>query len=235
MFDCPSIALIVLAYNEEESLPALLDESVTWLEANVPTWELLVVDDGSTDGTRQVAAEWAARHAQVRLLTHDTNRGMGAGTKTGIRAAQSEYFSIIAGDGQHPPSALGAMIPALSEADIVTTTHIEQRETHRRLLSWGFRKAMQWACGIDFTQEGLFLFPTRIAVEQIGLDAVPPDTFFFSFELIARALRLGYSSAVRPIHVRRRQHGASKVAGAQKIRRIFSEIRDFRRRLQAER
>ena len=233
MIETPSISVIVLAYNEEENLPGMLDESVTWLSEHVQDWELLVVDDGSTDGTQAVARQWAAKDSRVRVLVHETNRGMGAGMRTGIGAATREYFSIIAGDGQHPTPELGRMIDGLAEADIVTTVHENQREMSRRVLSWGFRRAMKWACGIDFVMEGIYLFPRRVAVEEIGLDRIESDTFFFSFEMIARALHRGHTYVVRPMVVRPRVHGESKVAGSKRILRIFGEIRSFRRRLRA--
>ena len=232
--DCPSIAVVVLAFNEELNLPAFLDESIEFLEARVPVWEIVIVDDGSSDGTRAVAEGYAERYETVQVQVHETNKGMGAGMKTGIAAATADYFTIIAGDGQHPTPELEVLIPGLAEADIVTTYHSNQRETSRRVLSWGFRRAMKWACGIDFTMEGIYLFPRRVAVEEIGLENVPPDTFFFSFELIARALRKGYTWTVRPLLVRRREHGESKVASRARIQRIMKEISDFRVRLKAE-
>jgi len=234
VLDCPSVAVIVLAYNEEENLPAMLQESVDFLTARVREWEILVVDDGSSDGTLRVAQRFAEADHRVRVLTHSTNRGMGAGMKTGIAAATADYFTIIAGDGQHPTPELEVLLPGLKEADIVTTFHSNQRELQRRVLSFGFRRAMQWACGINFTMEGIYLFPRRVAVEEIGLDTIPGDTFFFSFELIARALRRGYSVTVRPMIVRPRAHGVSKVASTQRIKRIAREIYGFRTRLKSE-
>ena len=235
MFECPSITVIVLAFNEEENLPKMLRESVDWLRDHVPVWEIVVVDDGSKDGTRAVADSFATDDALIKVISHETNRGMGAGMKTGITLATSDYFTIIAGDGQHPTPELAVLIPGLDEAEIVTTYHSNARELHRRVLSWGFRRAMKWACGIDFTLEGIYLFPRRVAVDEIGLENVPPDTFFFSFELIARALQRGHTLTVRPMIVRRREHGTSKVVSVSRIKRIGGEILDFRRRLRQPR
>ncbi len=235
MMDAPSITVVILAFNEAESLPQMMHDSVHWLRNNMPDWEIIVVDDGSTDDTRIIAEKWAHEEARVRVFSHETNRGMGAGMKTGISAVKTDYFTIIAGDGQHPTSELGRMVGGLADADIVTTYHENQRELFRRVLSWGFRRAMKWACGIEFVLEGIYLFPTRVAVEEIGLDVIPADTFFFSFELIARALRRGYTVGVRPMKVLPRKHGQSKVAGTRRILRIAGEIRGFRSRLRIDR
>ena len=159
MLDCPSVAVIVLAFNEEENLPFMLQESIDFLQARVPEWEIVIVDDGSSDNTRVVAQTFADADDRVRVFSHSTNRGMGAGMKTGIAAATADYFTIIAGDGQHPTPELEVLLPGLAEADIVTTYHSNQREAVRRVLSFGFRRAMQWACGINFTLEGIYLFP----------------------------------------------------------------------------
>ena len=234
MLAAPSISVIILAFNEQESLPPMLDESLAWLHANLADWELLVVDDGSSDNTRAVAEGYASRDEHVRVLVHAKNSGMGAGMKTGIRAATKDYFTIIAGDGQHPTFELAKMIPGLADAEVVTTFHENQREPHRRALSWGFRKAMQLACGIDFVLEGIYLFPRKVAVDEIGLDRVQPNTFFFSFELIARALRNGHTLTVRPMIVRPRRFGQSKVANVRRIGRVFGEILEFRGRLRRE-
>ena len=235
VLDCPSVAVIVLAYNEADNLPRMLQESYDFLSTRLSEWELIIIDDGSSDNTRDVACRFAERDERITVHSHATNLGMGAGMKTGIRAANAEYFTIIAGDGQHPTPELEVLLPGLKEADIVTTFHSNQRELQRRILSFGFRRAMQWACGIGFTMEGIYLFPRRVAVDEIGLDTIPGNTFFFSFELIARALRRGYTTTVRPMIVRPREHGVSKVASTRRIRRIASEIYDFRHRLRAER
>jgi dolichol-phosphate mannosyltransferase len=230
----PSVSVIILAYNEAENLAPMLRESLDWLSANLEHWELLVVDDGSTDNTGEVAYEFAAEDARVRVIVHAENRGMGGGMKSGIAVATCDYFTIIAGDGQHATSELARMIPALANADIVTTYHENQRELSRRFLSWGFRRLMQWACGINFVLEGIYLFPRRVAVEEIGLATIPGNTFFFSFELIARALRNGHTLSTCAMKVRRREHGSSKVAGLGKIRQIWGEVFAFRQRLKAE-
>lgn len=87
---------------------------------------------------------------------------------------------------------------------------------------------MKWACGIDFELEGIYFFSRCVAVDEIGLENIPNDIFFFFFELIVWVLRVGYSLMVCFMRVRLRQYGQSKVAGSRRILRIWQEIMDFR-------
>jgi len=233
VIEAPGISVILLAFNEAENLPSMMDETLQFLRSNLKDWEVVIVDDGSTDGTLQIAKEKARSDGRIKVVSHGNNRGMGAGMRSGITASTQPYFTIIAGDGQHPAFELERMIPGLAEADIVTTFHENQREWSRRFLSWGFRQMMKQACNIDFVLEGIYLFPRTVAVDEIGLDSIHSQTFFFSFELITHAMKRGYKVAVRPMVVRRREHGDSKVVSTARIRRIFGEIMDFRRRLKA--
>jgi len=106
----------------------------------------------------------------------------------------------------------------------------------RSALSRGFRLYMQLLIGVDFALEGTYLFPVTLARDEIGLDQVAADTFFFSFELIARALQGGHSVADAVISSRpRTDGGASRVANAGRIRRVAAEVLTLRTRLRQER
>ena len=94
---------------------------------------------------------------------------------------------------------------------------------------------MRVVLGVDFRLEGTYLFPVEVARAEIGLDRIGADTFFFSFELIARAIALGYSVTTVTIEPREREHGASKVANLSRIRRVAEELLRFRLRLLRER
>jgi glycosyltransferase involved in cell wall biosynthesis len=105
-----SVALIIPALNEAEALPPVLEEALT-LEC---VGEIIVVDDGSTDGTADVVRKISARDPRVRVISHPSPRGNGAAVKTGLAAeAVSRWAAVLDADGQHPPRLLAEMVKKL--------------------------------------------------------------------------------------------------------------------------
>lgn len=228
----PSLSLVYLCLNEEEALPRTLTEAVTWCEANLHDWEILVVDDGSTDASAAIIRDFSAKQPRVRLLQHATNRGMGAGLRTAIAASTKAYYCMLAADGQIGTAEVGKLFDLLREAPVVTSVYDNRKGPIRLFLSRGFRLYMRTLVGVDFALEGTYLFPVALARDEIGLDNVGADTFFFSFELIARALQRGVAVKTGVISVRPRTDGGpSRVANFKRIQRVAGEVLQLRRRL----
>lgn len=108
-------SILVPAYNEQDAIGGVLDEIQSAMgQVNAP-YELIVVDDGSTDDTRAVCKA----RPEVRVICHDQNRGPGAARTTGVRAARGRYVVMIDADGTYPAEAIPRMIEELSHCDMV--------------------------------------------------------------------------------------------------------------------
>ncbi len=232
----PSLSLIYLCLNEQDALPRTLDEALAFCTRALADFEILVVDDGSTDRSAEVVRQYAAQDARVRLLQHPRNLGMGAGLKTGIAASTKAYFCMLAADGQIPAAEIAKMLPRLMDAPIVLSTYGNRpNNALRTAISRGFRLFMRATIGVDFALEGTYLFPVHIARDEIGLARMGANTFFFSFELIIRAKRLGYTTADSVISsLPRLDGGGSRVANLKQIKRVADEVLKLRDRLSAE-
>jgi dolichyl-phosphate beta-glucosyltransferase len=97
----PRLSIVIPAYNEAKRLPPTLERIVAWCAAQTFPIEIVLVDDGSSDGTRDVAERGLAA-IEHQILVHATNRGKGAGIRTGMTAARGEYVLFTDADLSTP-------------------------------------------------------------------------------------------------------------------------------------
>lgn len=107
------LSIIIPACNEEKGLPGVVDEIKRVMERSGLFFEIIVVDDGSTDKTFD-----AARNAGFTAVRHDENRGYGAAIKTGVKKAAYEHVAIIDADGTYPAEALPELAALCADADM---------------------------------------------------------------------------------------------------------------------
>ncbi len=136
----PTISCVVPAYNEAENLSPLLTVLTATLDELTPRWEVIVVDDGSLDGTVAALAPWLRRPG-VRCLRLSRNFGKEAALTAGIDHATGEVVVLLDADLQHPPQMIATMLDAWRQgADMVTTERASRSDESRRkrLGSWLF-------------------------------------------------------------------------------------------------
>ena len=131
------ISIILPAYQEEQGIAPLLDRIREVMDKLGRPWEVVVVDDGSTDGT---AAR--AREAGSRVISHPYNIGNGAAVKTGIREARGRLIVMMDADGQHDPADIPRLLEQSGAHDMVVGARTKESETslHRDLAN----KAYNW-------------------------------------------------------------------------------------------
>lgn len=215
-----SASVIVLAYNEAENLGPVLRELLEWSASNAPTLEIIVVDDGSTDDSANVARRVLGERGHV--LRHETNLGMGAGLKTGSRAATHEWLTFMPADGQIPPSGLGELLQvADDEVDLVLSRYRDRDDgLARKILSMGVRTLIAIVHGVRLESEGPYLIRRRL-FDPVQLKA---DTFFLNFEVPIRALAAGLRVTHVSMDCRPRRSGESKTAHPGRALRVGKEL-----------
>lgn len=216
-----TLSLVIMAYNEEQALPSVLDETLGFLRQNTRDFEVLVVDDGSTDATAEVVRAAATEEPRIKLLQHERNFGMGRAIRTGYAAASMDYVTQMPADGQVDPQVFGRFLPHLAEADLVLSVYDERGDGPVRwVLTHGYQLVGRLILGArsDFT--GTMVF-RRGLLDEVPLES---DTFFVNLEFPIRCLRRGVPYAVVTFRPRARRAGHSKVANSRRIARVLREM-----------
>lgn len=200
------------AYNEELSI----GNTVREVKELYPDYEVLVIDDGSTDNTMQVAMD-----AGANVWPHPYNIGNGAAIKSGLRIAQGEWVIMMDADGQHDPEDIGRLLEFKDKFDMVIGARTKKSETtlHRDLANIIYNKFASYVTKFkikDLTS-GFRLVRKSTACQYIYL---LPNTFSYPTTLTMSYLRSGRSIKYIPIEVKKR-------VGSSKIRLVEDGIRFF--------
>ena len=224
------LSVIVLAFDEADNVPAVLDELIGWLREHEPRAEIVFVDDGSTDATLDVARAVLDRDSIAHaLVRHDVNRGMGAGLKSGVRAARGEWITFLPADGQIAPAAIGTLRSALREpgVDLVFSVYDHRDDgLDRTILSAGVRGLIRAVHGVKMNSDGPYLIRRAL----FDPDDLLSDTFFLNFELPIRALAAGVVARTVTIACRPRRSGSSKSKNLRRVIGVARELIALRRR-----
>ena len=202
------ITLVLPVYNELSGLAALLDSLHVALEAVGIPFEIVAVDDGSTDGSRELLRS----RTDLRLLEHSTNRGYGAALKTGIRYAGYPVIVITDADGTYPHEHLASLIARISRADMVVGARVGAEVEYPLLRSvpkWFLVRFAEWMSKrrIPDLNSGLRVFRRDIAERFLK---ILPDGFSFTTTITLAMLTNGYLVEYEPINYRART-GHSKI------------------------
>jgi glycosyltransferase involved in cell wall biosynthesis len=138
----PSISVVLPALNERENVAQVLDRALATLQSITPEYEVIVVDDGSTDSTAEVVLGYLkAHHPRVRLLRHDRNRGYGAALRSGLGAARHDLLFYTDADCQFDIGELRDMVPLMGDAQVVLGFRVNRHEPRgRAIASWVYNR-----------------------------------------------------------------------------------------------
>lgn len=222
----PDLSVIVFAFNEEENIAPVLLELRDWLSKHEPSWEIVFVDDGSSDGTSTEASR-ALAGGPHQLLRHDGNRGIGAALKTGVRSAKGEWVTFLPADGQIAPDAIGSLRDAAARdrSEVVFSVYDHRDDgLHRKVLSAGVRALILLVHGVRMQSDGPYLFRRSL----FDADQLVPDTFFLNFEFPIRILGAAVPTTVVTIACRPRRSGESKSTGLKRIYGVAQDLFELR-------
>jgi glycosyltransferase involved in cell wall biosynthesis len=221
----PLLSVVIPAFNERESIARVVESAHASLTAFSSTSEIILVDDGSSDGTFDLMARLASQYSNTRVVRNNQNLGMGAALRTGFDASVGTFLTFIPGDGQFDLGQILAAMPLMSAHDAIFARRRARPEFSRNAISFLFH-ALIWV---------LYQFDAR---DYCGLYVINREVFrsfpmrssnvFFNIEVALRFARSGRAGGLLWVDVLDRQAGVSKVANPRTLFLNTIEVFRFR-------
>jgi glycosyltransferase involved in cell wall biosynthesis len=216
----PEISAVIPVFNEVESLPGLLDELGLAFRATGRSYELILVDDGSSDGSGTWIEDRAGKDPCVRGILLERNVGQSGALAAGLRHARGDIVVTLDADGQNDPSSIPALLAALEHADVVSGVRTPRADSWSRRVSSRVANAVRRAAiGDTISDVGCSLKAYR----REALEGIPLFVGAHRF-LPALCQFRGARVAEVPVRHRPRRHGVSKYGVGN---RLFRGIRDL--------
>ncbi|HLG76349.1 MAG TPA: glycosyltransferase family 2 protein [Ktedonobacteraceae bacterium] len=145
-----SLSVVLPIYNEEETIAATLADVLETLSTNVSDFEVILVNDGSSDRTAEILADFAATTPLVHIVTHERNQGYGAALVDGFAASTRELTLFMDSDGQFDIRDLPRLLSFIDDYDAVIGYRIQRQDTWmRKLNAWGWKQLIGITLGVQ--------------------------------------------------------------------------------------
>jgi glycosyltransferase involved in cell wall biosynthesis len=212
---------VIPAYNEAAIVEEAIASALSALSLSSISHEVVLVDDGSSDGTLAAMRRIEAQNSNVRVVAHEQNRGLGAALRTGFAACHGEVLTWIPGDGQFDLRQVLNGLPLMTDHDIVVALRKGVRQSWRVAITWCFH-LLTWTlfrfkasdlCGIYIIR--------RAVLEQIHPQAT---NIFYNLEVPILCAKFRKRLAQITVSVLPRLGGTSKVANFRTLSRNLLEM-----------
>ena len=223
MANKPSISVIVPAYNEEENLAGAVSSIKSAAADNFSGYEILVIDDCSSDKTGSIADEISRKDPNVRVFHNAKNMGFGYNYRMGVGLATKDYVGLIPGDNEIIEESIRDIFNCVGKADMVLPYHTnsEVRSFLRRGLSGSFTTLLNLLFGYRLKYYNGPVVHKREIVTKVPMNT---DGFAYQAEIITRLLKAGHSYIEVGMKIRSRQHGHSKALYPKNVWSVLKTI-----------
>ncbi|SEQ25606.1 MULTISPECIES: polyprenol monophosphomannose synthase [Lentzea] len=213
------VLVVIPTYNERDNIGKIVKR----LHTALPDVHVLVVDDGSPDGTGQLADEMAAADDRVHVMHRTEKAGLGAAYVAGFQWALDRNYGVICemdADGSHAPEQLHRLLDALPKADLVLGSRwvpggeVVNWPAQRKFLSLGGSLYSRLALGANVRDmTGGFRAFRADTLRKLNLASVASAGYCFQIDLLWRTIELGFRVREVPITFLEREFGESKMSG----------------------
>ena len=226
----PSVSVFFPCFNEQDNITALVEKTLETLEGLCPEFEVLIVNDGSSDDTRDRADALARAHGQVRVINHDTNLGYGAALQSGFREAKNDLIFYTDGDGQFDITEMPPLLELIHDCDIVSCYRLNRQDPMvRKINGWCWTRLVCLVFGLRMRDiDCAFKLYRRDVFDNMPLCSTGA---LIDTEVMARATRKGCRIVQKGVHHFPRTAGEQTGANLRVVLRAFVELFHLRKRI----
>jgi glycosyltransferase involved in cell wall biosynthesis len=225
----PALSIVLPAYNEEDNIERAVRTAATVAQGLVGDYEVVVVDDGSRDGTAHRLAHLQAELGpRLRVVRHPVNEGYGTALRDGFAAAIGDLIFYTDSDNQFDLSELADFLPLMRDADVAVGYRVDRKDTAlRRASSAVFNRLACLAFGLSLWDLNCsFKLFRREVLRSLALES---DDFFVDTEMMARIQRGGWRCVQRGVRHLPRTAGRSTVRPGDVPRTLVALVRTWLR------
>jgi glycosyltransferase involved in cell wall biosynthesis len=225
-----NLSVFFPAYNEEENIARTVENALKVLPSFVENFEVIIVNDGSRDHTKEVAEELAGKHENVKVVSHEKNRGYGAALKTGLTSSKYENIFFTDGDEQFDIKEIERLLPLVPECDIAAGFRIKRNDPiHRVINGKAYNLLVRLLFGLNVRDiDCAFKIIKKKVVESVSLKS---ESQFVSAELLIKAKKQGFAIKQTGVHHFPREKGSPTGNSLRAIFNSFKELFQLRREL----
>jgi glycosyltransferase involved in cell wall biosynthesis len=228
-----SISVFFPCYNEQDNVARTAEQALKVLEQLNAEFEIIIVNDGSSDNTGQIADELAGRDDRIKVVHHPTNLGYGAALQSGFKAASKKLVFYTDGDGQFDIAEMPALLPLINKYDIVSCYRLNRRDSLvRKINAWCWTKLVCFLFDMKVRDiDCAFKLYKREIFDNINMSS---SGALIDAEILARAARRGYTITQTGVHHYPRTAGKQTGANIRVILRAFRELFRLYNRIREE-
>jgi len=227
------ISVFFPCYNEQENVGSTIEKALVVLGKIGRDFEVVIVDDGSSDDTGRIADELAGGDDRIKVVHHSKNLGYGAALQSGFAAATKELVFYTDGDGQFDINELPPLLPLMEKYDIVSCYRLDRQDSLiRKINGWCWTKLVCLLFGLKIRDiDCAFKLYKRKIFEGLHLSSTGA---LIDTEVLARASRKGYQITQKGVHHYPRTAGFQTGANLRVILRAFRELFTLYNRIRKE-
>jgi glycosyltransferase involved in cell wall biosynthesis len=226
MFRLQGLSAFFPAYNEEGNVEKMVEAFRSVLPQVADDYEIIIVNDGSKDRTKEIADRLAQEDDRIRAVHHEKNFGYGAAIRSGIKACRKEHLFFTDGDGQFDVSQLSQFVPLISNHDGVIGYRLNRRDPWvRKLNAWAWNRLVRLLFGLKVRDiDCAFKLFHRKVFEDIQLES---SGALISTEMLVKIKDRGFKLKETGVFHSPRLAGKQTGANLRVILRAFKELFRF--------